>query len=84
MLLFIALCFVRCFRYFCRALRHGGCADERYVVFALSLPMVLCILGNNIVETNFVLMGANFFQAVFWFVAGICVLCVTQARKEKE
>lgn len=84
MLLFIVLCFVRCFRYFCRALRQGGCADERYVVFALSLPMVLCILGNNIVETNFVLMGANFFQAMFWVLAGAAVFCAPGKQEEVQ
>jgi hypothetical protein len=74
MLLFIVLCFVRCLRYYCISIREKACTGERYIIFALSLPMVLCILGNNIVETNFVLMGANFFQALFWVLAGAAVL----------
>lgn len=82
MLLFIVLCFIRCIRYYFVSVHKKCCAGDRYAVFALSMPMVLCILGNNIVETNFVLMGANFFQALFWFLAGSAVLC-TPAKQEE-
>jgi hypothetical protein len=44
--------------------------------------MVLCILGNNFVETNFVLMGANFFQALFWVLAGAAVLSAGAKQEE--
>lgn len=82
MLVFLALCFVRCLRYFWHSIRDKACAGERYHVFALSLPMVLCILGNNFVETNFVLMGANFFQALFWVLAGAAVLSAGAKQEE--
>jgi hypothetical protein len=82
MLVFLALCFIRCLRYFWRSVRDRACIGERYHVFALSLPMVLCILGNNFVETNFVLMGANFFQALFWVLAGAAVL-IAGAKQEE-
>lgn len=85
MLIYLVLCFVKCLGMFAWGVKHNIERNNlQYTLFALSAPMVVCILVDNLVETNFVLMGANFFQAVFWFVAGICVLCVTQMRKEKE
>lgn len=85
MLIFLLICFVKCLGMFFRGVKQNLEADDlRYTLFALSAPMVVCILVDNLVETNFVLMGANFFQAVFWFAAGICVFCVTQKRKEIE
>jgi hypothetical protein len=82
MLVFLVLCFIRCLRYFWRSVRDRACIGDRYHVFALSLPMVLCILGNNFVETNFVLMGANFFQALFWVLAGAAVLSAGVKQEE--
>jgi hypothetical protein len=82
MLVFLVLCFIRCLRYFWRSVRDRACIGDRYHVFALSLPMVLCILGNNFVETNFVLMGANFFQALFWVLAGAAVLSAGAKQEE--
>lgn len=82
MLLFLILCFIRCVRYFYIAVHKNGCTGDHYSVFAFSLSMVLCILANNIVETNFVLMGANFFQALFWFLAGAAVFCASDKREE--
>ena len=84
MLLFLALCFIRCARCFIVCVHRKRSTGERYTVFALTLPMVLCILGNNIVETNFVLMGANFFQALFWFLAGATVFCAGTKQEEIE
>ena len=85
MLIFLLICFVKCLGMFFRGVKQNLQANHlTYTLFALSAPMVVCILVDNLVETNFVLMGANFFQAIFWFAAGICVFCVTQTRKEKE
>ena len=85
MLIFLVICFVKCLGMFTWGVKQNIERNNlQYTLFALSAPMVVCILADNLVETNFVLMGANFFQAVFWFAAGICVLCVTQMRKEKE
>ena len=85
MLVFLLICFVKCLGMFFRGVKHNMEADNlQYTLFALSTPMVVCILVDNLVETNFVLMGANFFQAVFWFAAGICVFCVIQKRKETK
>lgn len=85
MLLFLVICFVKCLGMFFRGIKNNcDTEDPNYTLFALSAPMVVCILVDNLVETNFVLMGANFFQAIFWFAAGICVFCVTQKRKEKK
>ena len=85
MLIYLIICFVKCLGMFFWGVKHNIEADDlHYTLFALSAPMVVCILVDNLVETNFALMGANFFQAVFWFAAGICVLCVTQKRKEKK
>lgn len=85
MLIFLVICFVKCLGMFFWGVKHNMKADNlQYTLFALSAPMVVCILVDNLVETNFVLMGANFFQAVFWFAAGVCVFCVTQTRKEKK
>lgn len=85
MLVFLLICFAKCLGMFLRGVKHNMEADNlQYTLFALSTPMVVCILVDNLVETNFVLMGANFFQAVFWFTAGICVFCVTQKRKETK
>ena len=77
MLAFLAVCVAKCFGCYIGGFKaNTGFSDLRYTLFSLCTPMVVCILVNNVVETNFVLMGANFFQALFWFVAGICVLCV--------
>ena len=85
MLLFLLICFVKCLKMFFLGVKHNLEADNlQYTLFALSAPMVVCILVDNLVETNFVLMGANFFQAIFWFAAGICVFCVTQTGKVKK
>ena len=46
--------------------------------------MVLAILANNVFESNFVLMGANFFQALFWFLAGATVFCAGTKQEEIE
>lgn len=59
-------------------------SDEGYLIFMLCLPMLLSILSNNIVETNFVLMGANFIQAIFWFVAGVCVQSMNEEIGRKR
>ncbi len=82
---FLVLCAVKSFGFFFRSVaERKACSRERYTLFALCMPMVVCILVNNVVETNFVLMGANFFQAMFWFVAGACVLCVSKGQEEKQ
>lgn len=74
-----------------RALRYGGGAlltgrfrvDSRtYSLFSITFPMVLTILSNNLFETNFVLMGASFIQAFFWFVAGACVQSIREGEKQ--
>lgn len=85
MLVYLLICFVKCLGMFTWGIKHNIQRDNlQYTLFALTAPMVVCILVDNLVETNFVLMGANFFQAIFWFAAGICVFCVTQKREEKE
>lgn len=47
-------------------------------IFDLCFPLVMAILFNNLVETNFALMGTNFIQALFWFTAGGCMTAVTR------
>ena len=85
MLVFLIICFIKCLGMFAWGVKNNMEANNLcYTLFALCAPMVVCILVDNLVETNFVLMGANFFQAVFWFAAGVCVLCVTQKREEKK
>ena len=73
MLLFLTICGVRSARRLIAPTRTAA-----YELFAVTLPPVLAILCNNIFETNFVLMGANFMQAFFWLVAGACVQTMTE------
>lgn len=42
------------------------------MTYLLSTYVVLIVV-NNIHETNIVMMGANFFQGLFWFALGACV-----------
>lgn len=78
--LFVIICAVKSVVYLCKS----GSADyEKYKLFSLALPMVVNILANNVVESNMALMGANYFQALFWFVAGLTVFCV-YTKKEKK
>lgn len=84
MLAFLVLAAYLAIRFIILALKDKTVADgEKYKLFSLCMPMVLTILANNVVETNFVLMGANFFQAVFWFAAGACIFCI-KPQKEKK
>ena len=80
-LVFIAICGIKSVIYLFKTVKAPEEDCERYKLFSLALPMVANILVNNVVESNMVLMGANFFQAVFWFAAGITVFCISK-RKE--
>ena len=80
--LFLALSFAGCTRYVIATVRGKEEDAEKYKLFSLAMPMVVNILVNNVTETNMVLMGANFFQAVFWFAAGLTVFCITKKTKE--
>ncbi len=75
LLVFLLLCVVKAFRFAGGTLltRKRSTDTKAYELFSLSFPVVLMILVNNVFETNFVLMGANFIQAFFWFIAGVCV-----------
>lgn len=54
------------------------------IVFTLSLPIVCACLVNNLMESNFVLMGASFLQAIFWFAAGACVQAIEETKTSKN
>ena len=84
MVAFLVLCAIKAIRYLSGALFSGRLAANSvaYELFSLTLPMVLAVLVNNVVETNFVLMGANFIQAFFWFVAGACVQSMNEGVKK--
>ncbi len=81
MVSFLLLCTCKALRFFFTQFLTAGNGSS-YLLFALTLPMVIAMLVNNVVETNFVLMGANFFQAIFWFAAGACVASIS--RKEVQ
>ncbi|MBQ8606250.1 MAG: O-antigen ligase family protein [Clostridia bacterium] len=84
MLAFLVLSFVKTITFTSKTVRGKIAPDsDLYKLFSLCIPMVTAILSNNIVETNFVLMGANFFQAVFWFAAGALVFCFKSMHEEK-
>ena len=79
------ICLVRCAKHIFFAAsgkRDAGTNANR--IFTLCIPLVVAILANNVMETNFVLMGANFFQAVFWFAAGACVQAIDEAKQLKD
>ncbi len=80
MMIFLVLCAVKAVRYLAGTVFSGRLPmdTKAYAVFSLLLPMVLAILVNNVFETNFVLMGANFFQAFFWLIAGACIHCAKE------
>lgn len=84
MLAFLILCVIKVIKQLAATLFAGKATtdDKSYLLFSLALPMVLAVLINNVFETNFVLMGANFIQAVFWFAAGICIHSTSAAKKE--
>lgn len=75
MMFFIVCCAIKVIKYLIMLAKSKKDvkSDKGYHIFMLCLPLLLAILSNNLVETNFVLMGANFIQAIFWFVAGVCV-----------
>jgi len=75
---FLAICAVRSLIFMFKKDRDS----EKEKLFSLALPMVINILANNVTETNMVLMGANFFQAMFWFAAGIVVFCTVKEKKQ--
>lgn len=83
MLVFLILAVIGTISFLIKCAKNKDLADGKlYTLFSLAMPMVLAVLSNNVVETNFVLMGANFFQAVFWFVAGICVFCFIKSKEK--
>lgn len=85
MLAFLILCVIKCIQYVVGL--GKGTIDPKSpasVVFSLALPMVVAFVVNNVMETNFVLMGANFFQAIFWFCAGACVLAIKETNASKN
>ena len=83
MLAFLLWCFVLMIRFLIKQFKNGAdLSAPCYQMFSWTMPMVLAILANNVFETNFVLMGANFFQAFFWFVAGACVLSMREGVKK--
>lgn len=85
MLVFLAVCVVLCILHVVK-LTNGkrNPLTDANRVFTLCIPMVVAILANNMMETNFVLMGANLFQAVFWFAAGACVQAVGEAKQTEN
>ncbi|MBQ9859069.1 MAG: hypothetical protein IJO76_00120 [Clostridia bacterium] len=83
MMVFLVWCLVLTVRFLIKLFKgKTDLADPHYQMFSWTMPMVLAILANNVFETNFVLMGANFFQAFFWFVAGACVLSMREGVKK--
>lgn len=83
LVLFLGWCAFLAARYAGRTLFSGKLPLDTaaYTLFSLTLPMVMAILINNVVESNFALMGANFIQAFFWFVTGACVLSMREGAK---
>ncbi len=84
MLAFLLWCAWRALRYSGGALLTGRFRPNSrpYALFSITFPMVLTILSNNLFETNFVLMGASFIQAFFWFIAGACVQSIREGEKQ--
>ncbi len=82
MLMFLLYCVIKVIKHLSATLFAGKAKSKDYLIFALVLPMVLAILINNVFETNFVLMGANFFQAIFWFAAGACIQCTKKGAEK--
>ena len=83
MMAFLAWCAIKAIAFLIATLRGKiAITDPAYRMFSWTLPMVLAILINNVFESNFALMGANFFQAFFWFVAGACVLSMREGAKK--
>ena len=81
---FLAWCAYLAVRYMAKSLLGGKWPmnTAAYALFSVTLPMVLGVLVDNVVESNFALMGANFIQAFFWVVAGACVLSMCEGAKE--
>ena len=79
---FLFICFFKVIKFVKYNISKGSMSldNPSYLMFAITFPLVLAILSNNVVETNFVLMGANFFQALFWFVAGVCVKSMNEGE----
>ncbi len=85
MLIWLALCVINVIKRLIAACKGKfDTSSSAYAVFSLALPMVLAVLMNNVFETNFVLMGANFIQAIFWFAAGACVMSLKAKQEQKE
>ncbi|MBE7056768.1 MAG: hypothetical protein E7388_04925 [Ruminococcaceae bacterium] len=85
MLAFLGICVVKALQYLFKARfsKKLSVDTDSYLVFSVTLPMVIAVLVDNVFETNFVLMGANFIQAFFWFVAGACVMSMIEGVKNK-
>lgn len=56
---------------------------ERYIYFVVCVAFICAVLVNNIFESNMLLYGTNFFQNMFWFVAGT-FYCIVEKPKEKN
>ncbi len=84
MAVFLLWCAVRALGYAGGALltRRRPTDSRAYALFSVTLPMILAILVNNVFETNFVLMGANFIGAFFWLIAGACVQSIREGVEE--
>lgn len=80
---FLLLCFIKCVKFWMKSVNEKeNDGNNRYMLFAVCVPLVVAILVDNVVETNFVMMGPSFFQALFWFVAGVCVYCVAKNQED--
>ena len=53
---------------------------ERYISFVVCVAFICAILVDNIFESNMLLYGTNFFQNMFWFVAGT-FYCIVEKPK---
>lgn len=61
-------------------------ADNKYetVLCVILFALPLMILENNAYESNFVLMGTNYFQAMFWYTLGLCGYVLDKLKKGEK
>ena len=65
-----------------KALRSGLLWGKSKLM-AATVAIIVYFLANNVMETNFLMYGANFFQAIFWFFVGIMYTCCNFKKSNK-
>lgn len=79
-LAFLIMCFIKWLKSWNRLQKDPAL----WKLSVMLLAFVAYFLANNMVETNFMLMGTNTFQCLFWVYAGYLYYVITMPQKPEE